>query len=308
MEDNIAKLLQIVGGVLVGVMLLSLVSFFFSSIGLWPQTQDDIKGAEQLATFNLEYEVYDKKAMYGVDVISCLNKAKSNNEKYADGGSFLINNKYGSNFYIDVYVRLTKKQFLEESLEVYYFEKGTGVQRQFFDNQELSDTHEHKYHVMLDGTTPLTMEQAGFYSPNEKTDHYYTTLGKDFKIRNDTFKIEKASDLKCNPRPDKVIEKDKGSYSHNDFEGNPINGYYTLRDVDGNDKNVLSSLLSLSNKSDSGNLTKVVVNSTGKNLDRWSRIVWKTALYDLKSRKFKCDFIGYSDKTGRVNEICFSEI
>lgn len=91
--------------------------------------------------------------------------------------------------------------------------------------------------------------------------------------------------------------------------GDPINGYYTLRDLgESNNDNALADLIMLSNKSDIGNLTRVATNTTGKNLDKWSRIVWKTALYDLKRRQFKCDFITYSDITGRVSEIGFSEI
>ena len=88
MEANIAKLVHIVGGILIGVVLLSLISYFFSSIGLLPSQEDETESREQLAKFNLEYEIYDKKGMYGVDVISCLNKAQSNNEKYAEGGGF----------------------------------------------------------------------------------------------------------------------------------------------------------------------------------------------------------------------------
>lgn len=88
MEANIAKLVHIVGGILIGVVLLSLISYFFSSIGLLPSQEDETESREQLAKFNLEYEIYDKKGMYGVDVISCLNKAQSNNEKYAEGRFF----------------------------------------------------------------------------------------------------------------------------------------------------------------------------------------------------------------------------
>ena len=32
---------------------------------------------------SIEKEVYDKKGMYGADVISCLTKAENNNEKYS---------------------------------------------------------------------------------------------------------------------------------------------------------------------------------------------------------------------------------
>ena len=278
MEANIAKLVHIVGGILIGVVLLSLISYFFSSIGLLPSQEDETESREQLAKFNLEYEIYDKKGMYGVDVISCLNKAQSNNEKYAEGGGFLTGNEYGKDFYVDVYVRLTKKEYLEESVEVYYIDKG--VQRQLFSHVDKNSMSIIKPEIPLsiDGIN-LTMKSVGF------------------------FKIEKPiGDIKS------PIIKDKGEYSHLDFNGTEIKGYYTLRDIDKKHDKNLESLIMLSNKSDIGNLTRVVTNTTGKNLDVWSRMVWKTALYDLKSRQFKCDFITYNDKTGRVSEIGFSEI
>jgi hypothetical protein len=40
----------------------------------------------------------------------------------------------------------------------------------------------------------------------------------------------------------------------------------------------------------------------------WSTADWKTALYSLKTKRFKCDGIEYSTVTGRVCRIYFSEI
>ncbi len=283
MEDNIAKLLQIVGGILVGVMLLSLVSYFFSSIGLWPQEQDQITTAEQLGKFNLEYEIYDKKGMYGVDVISCLNKANSNNKKYADGGGFLTGNEYGKDFYIDVYVKLTKG-CLEESIEYYYFQNG--VQTMGFNT----------YDGISSGTTKLTMGDVGFDIDGNQ---YYTTLKNSDPVGNITKTID--TDI----LGIKAIRPNGGSYTcETPFNStSEIEGYYSLRD----DDNIVK-LIELSNKSDNGNLNKTVTNSTGKDLEIWSRVIWKTALSDFKSRRFKCDYLGYSKTTGRVCELYFSEI
>ena len=73
---------------------------FISKVSIWPEAQDELKVTEQTAAFNKEYEVYQKSAMYGVNVISCLNKAKSNNEKYIEGGSFVDDGTgvYGRNY------------------------------------------------------------------------------------------------------------------------------------------------------------------------------------------------------------------
>lgn len=287
MEDNISKLMQIVGGILIGVILLSLISFFFSSIGLWPAEEDQAESAEQLAKFNLEYEVYEKNGMYGVDVISCLNKAKSNNEKYAEGGRFLIGNEYGKNFYIDVWVRLKESgNYLEESVTVYHF-NNNGVEEPY-----MGTTNK----IQLEDGTQLTLTSAGFSIDKNLYTHFSRTNQDVYEVWPDTInlKFNDASDL----RP---------GGGTNSYDGNK---YYSLLDNPdtGNSENNLVKLINLSNKSDTGSLDRTVTNTTGKNLKIWSRIIWKTALSDFKSRRFKCDFVGYNSKTGRVNQIIFSEI
>lgn len=307
MEDNIAKLVQIVGGVLIGVILLALVSNFFSSISSWPEEEDSLEAASQLAAFNLEYEVYDKKGMYGVDVISCLNKAKSNNEKYAEGGAFLADNMYGKDFYVDVYIKLTntKKKYLQESLEIYYMDKGQ--QRQFFSRKD-PETNNDITKVIIPNppgsgrTLKMGDSDVGFFQGNELPSKFYTTFNKNTELES----LEVDIDTEINGI--KPIQVDGGEFpksdsDYKDYNGNKLVKYYSLRD----DKN-LAKLLELSTKSENGNLTRTVYNRTGANLDIWSMVVWKTALYDLKSRKFKCDMIHYSEKTGRVDAIAFSEI
>lgn len=309
MEDNIAKLVQIVGGVLIGVILLALVSNFFSSISSWPEEEDSLEAASQLAAFNLEYEVYDKKGMYGVDVISCLNKAKSNNEKYAEGGAFLADNMYGKDFYVDVYIKLTntKKKYLQESLEIYYMDKGQ--QRQFFSMKD-PETNNDITKVIIPNppgsgrTLKMGDNDVGFFQGNESPSKFYTTFNKNTELEPLEVDIDKEIN-KINPiqvnRTDKSFPESSKGYV--DYNGNKLEKYYSLRDDES-----LYKLLELSTKSENGNLTRVVYNRTGANLDRWSMVVWKTALYDLKSRKFKCDMIHYSEKTGRVDALAFSEI
>lgn len=135
--ENAAKALEIAAGVLLGVLLLSLIAYFFSIIGEWPQAEEDNITAEQLAKFNLEYEVYEKNAMYGVDVISCLNKARSNNEKYVEGGGFLSGTAYGKNYEVDVCISINSK--LEELIEVYYFNEEDGKEVERRNQSELTN-------------------------------------------------------------------------------------------------------------------------------------------------------------------------
>lgn len=280
MEENVSKLLQMSGGILIGVLLLALISYFFSSIGLWPTEEDESLTAEQLEIFNKEYEVYDKKGMYGVDVISCLNKAISNNEKYVEGNAFLSGNPYGSQYLIDVWVSLSSGE-LEESIEVFRYDNG--VERQVLgSNTIFVDSRE------------LTMEDVGF---DIKDGEYYTGFNKNTKIGNISNKDVTGM---------QVLKPDGTSLIAQDYAGNDIKGYYSLLENDMD--NSLVKLMKLSKATQQGSLDRRVVNRTGQNLDIWSSVTWKTCLSDFKKRRYKCDFVGYNDKTGRVKEIHFSEI
>lgn len=114
--ENANKALIMAASTLIGVMLFSLFVMFIQNISIWPETEDEILSSDQKSAFNAEYEVYQKSAMYGVDVISCLNKALSNNEKYAEGESFLSGLAYGEQYLIDVEITLINP--ISESIEV----------------------------------------------------------------------------------------------------------------------------------------------------------------------------------------------
>ena len=142
----------------------------------------------------------------------------------------------------------------------------------------------------------LTMGTAGF----DIQSNYYTNYDNNTALPVEAQKFSGAMDI----RPH------RGKHEATDFNGNLNNGYYSLFDSaeNGQSENNLVRLIKLSNRADTGSLDRTVSNRTGKNLDKWSTIKWKTALSDFKKRRFKCDFLGYSEITGRVNRIYFSEI
>lgn len=271
--ENAAKALEMAAGVLLGVLLMALISYFFSHIGEGPQQDDEIATREQLAKFNLEYEVYEKKGMYGVDVISCLNKAQSNNEKYAEGDRFLSGSAYGEQFYIDVWVNINSP--LEEKLEVRYYDRNQKEVVAYSDELPLVDGER------------LTMEGIGLFKSIDTSKDNYTSFTETSPIKTITVTLDKSKD-------NKYMEANSGSKTYSETGKN----YYSLME-----DNQLETLLDFSNF-----LTIKVDNNTGKNLDIWSSVTWQTALYNFKTKRFKCDFIGYSDETGRVNEIYFSEL
>ena len=271
--ENAAKALEMAAGVLLGVMLMALISYFFSHVGEWPQQDDEIATQEQLAKFNLEYEVYDKKGMYGVDVISCLNKAQSNNEKYAEGNRFLSGNAYGNQYYIDVWVSINSP--LEEKLEVRYYDKNQKEVIAYDDDAPLVDGKE------------LTMNDVGLFAGIDISKDNYTSFGITSPLKTTTVVLDTSKD-------NRYMEANSGSKTYSETGKN----YYSLLD-----DSQLETLLDFSNF-----LTIKVDNNTGENLEYWSSATWQTALYNFKTKRFKCDFIGYSDETGRVNAIYFSEL
>ena len=80
--ENASKALLIAGGILIGIITISIFYFSFGNVSsLVGETQENTQQKELLA-FNSSFEAYNKKAMYGADIISVLNKAIDNNVTY----------------------------------------------------------------------------------------------------------------------------------------------------------------------------------------------------------------------------------
>ena len=295
--ENAAKALEIAAGVLLAVIILSLIAYFFSSFSEWPTQEDSMESAEQLAKFNLEYEVYEKSAMYGVDVISCLNKAKSNNEKYVEGSSFLSGNRYGDEFTINVFVNI--KEALEETIEVYYFDEESNTEKQRFDDSAAE-------FMALTGDKDFQNNL-----PEEMTDmmdaNYYTNFRGDEKLVTKSNKLDTDSTKYMMPNGG-TFELTLEDGTQAKAEDGTTKKYYAL--IDGtNSTSALHKLLEFSS-----NNPRMQVRNSNANVGStssfryWSTVVWSTALYDFKTKRFTCDSIKYNEDTGRVSEIYFSEI
>lgn len=78
--ENASKALLMAGGVLIAIIILSLIVYMGTTTSRLAKTQDEKTLAEQTEAFNKEYEAYDKKKMYGTDVITVVNKAIEYNQ------------------------------------------------------------------------------------------------------------------------------------------------------------------------------------------------------------------------------------
>lgn len=79
--ENASKALLIAGGILIAILVLAVVVTVSTSTSKLAQSQDEKKLAEQTAEFNRSFEAYNKKVMYGTDIISVVNKANDYNER-----------------------------------------------------------------------------------------------------------------------------------------------------------------------------------------------------------------------------------
>ena len=104
------------GGVLIGLITISLLVYMFGRIStVVDETSEDTQ-AKQIADFNSSFDAYNKKLMYGTDVISVLNKAVDNNHD--------IENDSSSEYYVDIAFRL--KREVSETVETYTLNQNTG--------------------------------------------------------------------------------------------------------------------------------------------------------------------------------------
>lgn len=112
--ENSSKALYIATSVLVAVLILSLVVMMFRKMSDSQKAREKMYDEKNIAAFNAEYEAFNKRLMYGADVISCINKAISNNKEADDAND--------PDLYIDVVVELDQK--IEEEFKICKVVKG----------------------------------------------------------------------------------------------------------------------------------------------------------------------------------------
>ncbi len=255
--DNASKALYMAGSLLIALLVISLLVYAFSNIGGLQDEVDTIESEEEITAFNTEYEAFNKKIMYGVDVISCINKVINHDEKYVKGT--IANPKYGMEALIDVKVNL-KDNKLKESIEVYHFDE---------------NGRERKYYI--DSDIPVEKIKNSYESIRDKLPNGMPKDDWDELVNNEE------------------IFKELG------------NGGALLKNSDfpENDDTSLYKLVGRSNE------IEIVIENPDEdektNVDGWSYIKLTTYLADFKKRKFCCESMKYSEKTGLVNEIVFSE-
>jgi len=321
--ENAAKALQMAAGVLLALMIAALVVWGFRQMSRMPEQEDELLSTEQLQKFNQEFEVYDKSLMYGVDVISCLNKVQNYNNKYVltndpnsgkgqlkGTGFFSGTSEAGEDFKINIYLSLTTP--LSETLEFYRIDPKSGKEMEILSLKE-SEKEIYKNIKLEDvfGKKCFGDGNNDEYTKYKDTFSIKDIFEKDVSNHNEDKKTVKLD----NPKDKYIVSRDDNSGGNtcpDPINARYGNGYYSLiykkpTDSASSDQTntKLSRLLKLSDKliitkKNTGNWTNI-------NYDVLSKVIWKNAVYDLKQKQFTCQRIEYSAKTGQVNAIYFAE-
>lgn len=88
--ENATKALLIAGGVLIALIIITMFILMFNRISNIQKEQEEQTKIDQLTAFNAEFEAYNKKLMFGADVITLINKAMENNKQYAGNNDYKI--------------------------------------------------------------------------------------------------------------------------------------------------------------------------------------------------------------------------
>lgn len=318
--ENTSYALYIAAGVLIAVAILSLIVFRWRQFGTLEKSKDEAVFIKNRASFNKEFEAYNKGLMYGTDVLSCLNKAQNNNQKY------VYNNYYGKDtanidseeraeYFIDV--KITLNSPLCDKVEAYYkdskgkYQKLAGGPNISLSGLPESTVKSNFNNKLFSGTGAIKFDIP-------KINYYYFKQGKLYQENKSYTDIMWSNGGKNSTLYDiltKGVESDKSGQIETQIKADDE---YSLlaRDEAGkggdstqdqiSDTARLSALIStVSLKNQTVNNNKTPTNFSGGD---WWYCTWTTAASDFKSRKFKCTETKYNEETGYIEELKFEEI
>ena len=88
--DNATKAILISGGILLALVTLSLMVAMFGNIQRMEEAKDSKEVQAEINNWNAEWEAYNKKVMYGSDVLTVVNKAAQVNHEFGDNSPYHV--------------------------------------------------------------------------------------------------------------------------------------------------------------------------------------------------------------------------
>ena len=278
--DNMVQALKMAFGIIITVLLISAIMFMYNKFKVLPEQKAIADEQAFKNDFNAQFEVFNKKQMYGTDVISALNLIYNNNTRAGDwnNGNSYLGLKTNGVKERSVKVNVELKKGLQSEVLGYYFQNR--VQREV----EIGGaSKEAQSNITLSG-----LSQNGNLSE------------KLLKLVGEVLNID------TNTNVTNLIKEYPFSYTGIMQGNNLVLNEKTFKRFSG-----FISLLGnqqIEIKNERAKKDSTVGASGFNNLNNnWTRIIIKTPGADLKKRIFTCREIKYSDN-GMISEINFKEI
>lgn len=273
--ENSSKALYIAGSLLIAVSILSLLMFTFKGMGKAQSRQDEQASEQEIINFNKEYEAFNKRIMSAVEVVSCINKAISNNESAKDQKDY--------DRMVDVHVKTYSE--LTESVQIYLYRNGSN---KFISKDSLDeDTKSELSNFILNKKMFILFNITG-----NKYKKLCTKLNESVKLNNLT--PGQGLDNKDNYKMD-IIVVEKSSSRSSPYKWDGLLTTDNIPNENSNLRKLIQTQKSYSYK------FKDAINNNEYNL------VWTTAINDFWKLKFQCTSVEYSENNSRVKSLTFEE-
>lgn len=80
--ENASKALIMAGGVLIGIIIISMGVYLFSNAAAIPKEYSSKLNKDRLAAFNVQFEAYNREDVSAQDIVTVVNLAVQNNRQY----------------------------------------------------------------------------------------------------------------------------------------------------------------------------------------------------------------------------------
>ena len=260
MDTNMAQALKMAGGVLIALTIIATLTYFFRELTPFQQQIEDIQELEQTADFNKQYEVYNKSLMLGVDIISVINKAYSNNRAYIEAYGY--SDDIQNNYLIDI-------ELLGRN--------GNDI--------ELTQTLDIRLTSWDNTVNPPKVKEISRDVNDLKLaskDNLRDLIGEEPK---DTWTSKKLSNGII------LIDKDRDTVSSTTSKAE----LYVNKSI--------YDIIIVNTE-----LKKIFNNTNDLTKDDWTKAIFETYAYNLKTKKFRCVSVENSEQTGRIIKMTFQEI
>lgn len=182
--ENASKALLIAGGVLIAILILSVLVVTINIISSNQKAKEQAIVTKQLVEFNQKWEAYNKKVLYGTDIITVMNKAIQHNNNY---------NVEMSRYYINITIK-----FKNDYRETFVRYKADGTEAHGFNRADFRSGK--TYSLCKKASNGLIMDNGikNLFTETDKTTKVYKKeeAGDTFYITSSLVELKKAF-FKC---------------------------------------------------------------------------------------------------------------